>query len=100
MRGVQNKTHRKTSSYPEEVPYRVQSVRALNLDQQSPLSENLSGKSLPSSPVLVPTGTVTLGFLLSDKTRKAHTYIKPSRKLSPSVYIKTNSTFLQGNLIL
>lgn len=99
MRGVQNKTQ-KNKLIPRGSALRVQSVRALNLDQQSPLSENLSGKSLPSSPVLVPTGTVTLGFLLSDKTRKAHTYIKPSRKLSPSVYIKTNSTFLQGNLIL
>lgn len=52
MRGVQNKTHRKTSSHPEEVPTRPEHG-ALNLDQQRPLSENLSGKPpLPSSPVL------------------------------------------------
>lgn len=71
MRGVQNKTHRKTSSPPEEVPYKARAWGS-QLDQQSPLSENLSGQPpLPSSPVLTSLhGHRGMGFLLSDRTRK------------------------------
>lgn len=79
MRGVQNESHRKTSSYPE----RLTSPEHQGF-QKSPLSENHSGKPPLSS--LSCTSPhwhkMTLNFLLSDRTRKKPKTVSSGGRLS------------------
>lgn len=73
MRGVQNRTHRKTSSHPEEVPYKPRaSGPSASANKALKLPENRSGKPLfPPLLYKSPLAQSTLDFLCdSDRTRK------------------------------
>lgn len=52
MRGVQNRPHRKTSSHPEEVPYKPGAAQlSASINKAPKLPGNLSGKPLFPPPL-------------------------------------------------